>query len=78
LVTAVHVWLDAVLAGCGLVAVILPGGTAAVTDLASSQPVAAVTAAVLVMVAANLLRLLLTAAPELSATIALLEPEAAA
>ena len=73
-VTGVHVWLNVGLAGVALGAAALPG--AALPSLIATSPVAGVVVAVLVGTGATALRLLLTAVPELTAAVGLLEPDA--
>lgn len=74
-VTGVHVWLNVTLAGVALGAAALPGP--ALPSLIATQPVAGGVVAVLVGTGAAALRLLLTTASELTAAVALLEPDAA-
>ncbi|CAN5833238.1 hypothetical protein BH23ACT10_BH23ACT10_27820 [soil metagenome] len=72
-VTAAHVWVNTVFACVAVGAAITPASE--LTTLVSQQPIAAFAVAVLIVVATNLVRLLLTAAPDLSAAVVLLEPD---
>lgn len=72
-VTAAHVWVNTVFACVAVGAAITPASE--LTTLVSQQPIVAFAVAVLIVVATNLVRLLLTAAPDLSAAVVLLEPD---
>lgn len=70
--TRLHVWLNAGAAAVAAGAALQPG--ASLPTALTTAPSTGVLAAGLLIVAASLLRLLLTAAPDLSAAVALVEP----
>ncbi len=72
-VTLLHVGLNVVAAVVAASAAMLP--TATMPAIVSQRPVAGVAAAILVVVTANLVRLLLIAIPDLTAAIDLLQPD---
>lgn len=74
-VTSLHVGVDWAAAAIALVAAIAPGP--AVTAVLAARPGSGVLALTLAAIAAAALRLLLTAAPDLTAAIALHEPDGA-
>lgn len=74
-VTRIHVWTNVLLAFVAAGAALRPAST--LPAMAADEPVLFAVAAVLVVVAANLLRLLLTVAAELTAAIGLVAPKGA-
>lgn len=75
-VATLHVAVDVAAAAIALVAAVAPGP--AVTAVLATEPWSGVVALTLAATAAGALRLLLTAAPDLTAAIALVDPDAAA